>query len=68
MLVFSSKSKFLAIFLKFITAGANNLVSFLLPGALTKGAIMLQFLSQKGTTLSPLKCLWPLYPKLSPLF
>jgi hypothetical protein len=46
-----------AIFFKLDIAGANRTASFLLPGAVTKGAITLQFLSQNGTTLSPLVCL-----------
>ena len=58
----------LTIFFRFDIAGVSKIVSFLLPGAVTKGEITLQFLSQNGTTLSPLVCLWPLYPKLSPLF
>ena len=33
-----------------------------------KGAITLQFRSQKATTLSPLIFLWPLNPMLSPPF
>src|ERR1700730_4784021 len=35
-------------------AGFNSTDSFLLAGALTNGAITLQFLSQKATILSPL--------------
>ncbi|WHA06040.1 hypothetical protein N3Z16_03900 [Candidatus Megaera polyxenophila] len=45
------------IFFKFDIAGVSRIPSFLLPGAVTKGAITLQFLSQNGTTLSPLVCL-----------
>jgi hypothetical protein len=42
--------------------------SFLLPAANMAGATTLQFRSQMATTLSPLLCLCPLYPKLSPPF
>lgn len=49
-----------AIFFKLAIAGASKTVSFLLPGAVIKGVITLQFLSQNGTTLSPLVCLCPL--------
>jgi len=42
--------------------------SFLLPGANMAGETTLQFRSQMATTLSPLLCLCPLYPKLSPPF
>jgi hypothetical protein len=45
------------IFFKFNIAGVSMIASFLLPEAATKGAITLQFLSQNGTTLSPLVCL-----------
>ena len=42
--------------------------SLRLPGAETNGAITLQRRSQKATTLSPFRCLCPLYPRLSPPF
>jgi hypothetical protein len=46
--------KMLEIDTKLARPGFNNMLSFLLPGALTKGERILQFLSQKATTLSPL--------------
>lgn len=42
--------------------------SLRLPGAATNGAITLQLRSQNETTLSPLMCLCPLKPMLSPPF
>jgi hypothetical protein len=42
--------------------------SLRLPGAVTNGAMTLQSRSQKATTLQPFRCLWPLYPRLSPPF
>ena len=55
-----SKPTSLTIAFKLDIAGARRVVSFLFPGAVTKGAITLQFLSQSATTLSPLVCLCPL--------
>lgn len=57
-----------AILLSLLNASGNNLVSLVLPGAVTNGATILQFLSHSATTLSPVRCLWPLLPILSPLF
>ena len=59
---------FFVVFTKLSSAEVNNTVSFLLPGALINGVIILQFLSHIATTLSPLWCLCPFSPKLSPLF
>jgi hypothetical protein len=55
-----SKPTRLAIDFKLDIAGARRIVSFLFPGAVTKGAMTLQFLSQNATTLSPLVRLCPL--------
>ena len=57
-----------AVSLSLLNASGNNLVSFALPGAVTKGATTLQFLSHSSTILSPVRCFWPLLPILSPLF
>lgn len=57
-----------AIALSLLNASGNNLVSFVLPGDVTNGATTLQFLSHSATILSPVRCLWPLLPILSPLF
>ena len=50
----------LAMLASFLISGFSKVVSFLLPGATTKGAMTLQFLSHIETTLSPLLCLCPL--------
>lgn len=55
-----SKPTRLAIDFKLDIAGARRIVSFLFPGAVTKEAMTLQFLSQNATTLSPLVRLCPL--------
>ena len=55
-----SKPTSLTIAFKLDIAGARRIISFLLPGAVTKGAMTLQFLSQNATTLSPLVRLCPL--------
>src|ERR1700676_1499212 len=47
------------------SASRNSGDSLRLPGAVTNGAMMLQSRSQKATTLQPLRCLCPLYPRLS---
>jgi len=57
-----------AIFFNDLNTSGNIGDSFLLPGAVTNGAITLQFRSQIDTTLSPVICLWPLRPILSPPF
>src|SRR6202049_1829755 len=54
--------------LNFGRASRSSGDSLRLPGAETNGAITLQFRSQKATTLSPLTCLCPLKPMLSPPF
>jgi len=45
----------------------NSGDSLWLPGTVTNGAMMLKSRPRK-TTLPPLKCLCPLYPRLSPPF
>ena len=60
ILFLRSRPTSFTILFKLDIAGASRIVSCLLPGAVTKGAITLQFLSQNATTLSPLVCLCPL--------
>ena len=51
-----------------VKASGNNGHSFRLPAAVRNGATTLQLRSQIATTLSPLWCLCPLRPRLSPPF
>ena len=51
------KPTVLEIFFNDLNASGNKIDSLRLPGALINGAITFKFLSQKATTLSPVRCL-----------
>ncbi len=63
-----SRSINLQMRLRWVKESFNKITSFLLPGAVTKGETTFPFLSEMATILSPLWCLCPLKPRLSPPF